>query len=99
LLESTFLICQYNKYILCTCNRTSFITPLYHIFSRKNICRSSALAISKLNSQIYDKQDQQEKAAFNERNHHTIKQQEPATMRQDDPKQKQDTAEGRARTG
>jgi hypothetical protein len=40
----------------------------------------------------YDKQDQQGKAAFNERNPHTTQQQEPWQGAQADPKQKQDRA-------
>jgi hypothetical protein len=40
----------------------------------------------------YDKQDQQGKWAFNERNPHTIQQQEPLARTQADPKQKQDRA-------
>jgi hypothetical protein len=40
----------------------------------------------------YDKQDQQGKAAFNERNPHMTQQQEPWQGAQADPKQKQDRA-------
>jgi hypothetical protein len=45
------------------------------------------------------KQDQQGKAAFNERNLHTTQQQEPAAGAQEDPKQKQPRAKGRAWAG
>jgi hypothetical protein len=40
----------------------------------------------------YDKQDQQGKAAFNERNPHMTQQQEPVTRSPGGPKQKQDRA-------
>jgi hypothetical protein len=40
----------------------------------------------------YDKQDQQGKAAFNERNPHMTQQQEPVQGAQANPKQKQDRA-------
>jgi hypothetical protein len=42
--------------------------------------------------QKYDKQDQQEKAAFKERNPHTTQQQEPVARSPDGPNQKQDRA-------
>jgi hypothetical protein len=42
---------------------------------------------------VYDKQDQQRKAAFNERNPHMTQQQEPVARSPGGPKQKQDRAE------
>jgi hypothetical protein len=47
----------------------------------------------------YSKQERQGKVAFNERNSYTTQQQGPAVCAQEDPKQKQDRAQGRARTG
>jgi hypothetical protein len=47
----------------------------------------------------YDKQDQQRKVAYNERNPHTTQQQEQRQGDQEDAKQKQDRAQGRTRTG
>jgi hypothetical protein len=44
------------------------------------------------NKKEYDKQDQQGKAAFNERNPHMTQQQEPVARSQGDPEQKQDRA-------
>jgi hypothetical protein len=54
-----------------------------------------------VNSSItkYDKQDRQGKAAFNERSPHPTQQQAPVARSQEDPKQKQDRAQGRARAG
>jgi hypothetical protein len=48
---------------------------------------------------ILSKQDQQEKAALNERNPHTTQQQEPAARAQADPKQKQDRAQDNSTDG
>jgi hypothetical protein len=47
----------------------------------------------------YDKQDQQGKAAFNERNPHMTQQQEPTARSPGGPRTKTGQAKDRARTG
>jgi hypothetical protein len=47
----------------------------------------------------YDKQDQKGKAASNERNPHLLSNKSQWQGAQEDPKQKQDRAQGRARAG
>jgi hypothetical protein len=61
-----------------------------------NLCFVHILFLVKFTQILkYDKQDQQGKAVFNERNTHTTQRQGA----QEDPKQKQDRTQCRARTG
>jgi hypothetical protein len=58
---------------------------------------SSILLNFQENRSKFDKQDQQGKAAFNERNPHMNQEQEPVAMSPGGPQTK--TGQGRARTG
>jgi hypothetical protein len=79
-----------------------YITKVkYLIFYPMSILRKMAVFIEKppVTSSKYNKQDQQGKAAFNERNPHTTQQQEPVARSPDGLQTKQDRAQDRARTG